>query len=461
MYVSRRRNPYLGREDMKKEVRTMPYQKYYSTSHTTQLSVKGKFKSAAKIASANRHNKRIGREGQGVHIDKRREGLNRDLLGGKGPDDIYLSVINRATGEEYTSESVPMYGEGDAVYYRDGKKIKEGREGDKKSTYDTVLAFETEARYPGDMVYSTFDENGNVVPVPDGEEIDEVAVAPFGQDVKVDGKVIGVGKGYFLYPTDMKEFREWCESTLEFQKRTFGEKNILSARVHMDENTPHIHTICAPFVEDKDGVEKLSYRKMVGGRAGLFEIQNEYAVSLAHLGYKRGEVASIRTSQISTKEYKAGLNRAVNAEYPKDMDAAKMEIRNLRAENYELKTENRELVSSAKTIQKLRISRHDLSEENKRQKEEIDRLRKEAEQQRRVIEVMERKEQIEKKGQEIHPNQEAVSAYQQLREQFMEMGKQYYKDLGYNVDLKYYEDRNHDGINDRDQTLEELGDSNR
>ncbi len=31
---------------MKKEVRTMPYQKNYSTSHTTQLSVKGKFKSA-------------------------------------------------------------------------------------------------------------------------------------------------------------------------------------------------------------------------------------------------------------------------------------------------------------------------------------------------------------------------------------------------------------------------------
>ncbi|MCR4657854.1 MAG: hypothetical protein K5770_16770 [Lachnospiraceae bacterium] len=175
----------------------MGYAKNYATSHTTQFSVKGKFKSAAKIASANRHNKRIGREGQGVHIDKRRE--------------------------------------------------------------------------------------------------------------------------------------------------------------------------------------------------GLFEIQNEYAMSLAHLGYKRGEVASIRTSQISTKEYKAGLNRAVNAEYPKDLDTAKMEIRNLRAKNYELKTENRELVSSARTIQKLRISRHGLAEENERQKEGIDRLRRESERQRRAIEIMEQK----------------------------------------------------------------------
>ena len=263
---------------------------HQNTNYTTQLSLRGKFKSASKIASANRHNIRKGREGCGAHIDPRRACLNRDLLNGSGPEDIYLSIINRATGKEYSSEDVPKYGEGESIYYSDGSKIKEGRSGDKKSTYDTVLAFETEARYPGAMVYSDIDEKGNVIPLPEDTVIDEIAVAPFGKDVEVDGKVLGKGKGYFLYPASLEEFDKWCEATLKFQEESFGERNILSARVHMDEGTPHIHMICAPFVKDKNGVEKLSYGKIIGGKSGFFDLQNGYAEAVAHLGYKRGEM---------------------------------------------------------------------------------------------------------------------------------------------------------------------------
>ena len=105
-------------------------------------------------------------------------------------------------------------------------------------------------------------------------------------------------------------------------------------------------------------------------------------------------------------------------------------------------------------MKKTRYSRHNLAEESKRQKEEIYRLRRESERQRRTIEIMERRGQMEKKGQEIHPNQDAVSAFRLLRDQIMEMGAQYYKDLGYNVDLRFYEDGNHDGINDREASSE-------
>ncbi len=433
----------------------MPYQKEYKTSHTTQLSLKGKLKSASKISSAMRHNNRIGREGSGAHIDKRRQYLNRDLLSGKGPDDIYLDIMNRVTGETYTSETVPRYGEGDAIYYQDGTKLRQGQGSDKKSTYDAVLAFETEARYPGDMVWSTFDKSGKIIPVPDEEVIDDVAIAPLGKDVILDDKTIGKGKGYFLYPKDIKEFDAWCDATFEFQKKRFGERNILSAMVHMDEGTPHIHTICSPFVKDAAGLEKLSYSKIIGGKSGFFDMQDGYADAVAHLGYKRGEVASPHISRISTKEYKYGLSKVMNAEYPKDLDNAKQEIKDLRIKNYDLKTQMEETMHSAKTIQKLRVTRHDLSEENKELKEKLERQRRENEQLRRVIEVMERRKQFEEKGRELHENREAAQVYQQLQEQYLEMGTQYYKDLGYNVDLKYYEDRNHDGINDRNQFIDE------
>ncbi len=433
----------------------MAYQKNYTTNHTTQISLRGKFKSAAKISSVMRHNRRLGREGQGVHIDKRRQFLNRDLLGGGEPENLYVDIINRVTGEEYTAGNVPLYGKEEQIYYSDGSKLRQGR-GDGGGTYDAVLAFETEMRYPGNMVWSTFDENGHVVPIPDGEEVDEVAAAPFGQDVMVDDKVIGKGKGYFLYPEDQKEFDEWCRAAVDFQKERFGENNVLSARLHMDEGTPHIHTVCAPFVKDKNGVEKLSFGKLIGGKSGFFDLQDRYADAVAHLGYKRGEQYSMVTSNLSTKEYKAGLNKVMSAEYPQDLDSAKQEIKDLRAKNYELTVRERETMSSGRTIQKLRAKTHELSEENKRLKEQFEKRQQENERLRHVLDIMERRRMFERKGQELHPNQEVVGLFRQLEAQFQEIGTQYYKYLGYNVDLRYYEDVNHDGVNDWDQALVEL-----
>jgi len=34
---------------------------------------------------------------------------------------------------------------------------------------------------------------------------------------------------------------EWCSDNMDYSKREFGEKNIVSAVLHMDEKTPHIH----------------------------------------------------------------------------------------------------------------------------------------------------------------------------------------------------------------------------
>ena len=223
-----------------------------------------------------------------------------------------MDIMNRVTGEEYTADNVPKYGGEKQIYYSDGSKLRQGC-GDGGGTYDAVLAFETEMRYPGNMVWSTFDENGHVVPIPDGEEVDEVAAAPFGQDIMVDDKIIGKGKGYFLYPEDQKEFDEWCRAAVDFQKERFGENNVLSARLHMDEGTPHIHTVCAPFVRDKNGVEKLSFGKLI--------------------------------------------------------DSAKQEIKDLRAETYVAKAKLKETRGNAREIQKLRARNHELSEENKELKE--------------------------------------------------------------------------------------------
>lgn len=40
----------------------------------------------------------------------------------------------------------------------------------------------------------------------------------------------------------------WCMDNLDWLKETFGEDNLVSAVLHMDEKTPHIHATIVPIV---------------------------------------------------------------------------------------------------------------------------------------------------------------------------------------------------------------------
>lgn len=56
-------------------------------------------------------------------------------------------------------------------------------------------------------------------------------------------------------PEDMERIEregrldEWCADNLKYFRDTFGEENIVSAHLHMDEKTPHIHLTLVPIVE--------------------------------------------------------------------------------------------------------------------------------------------------------------------------------------------------------------------
>ena len=45
----------------------------------------------------------------------------------------------------------------------------------------------------------------------------------------------------------------WCNNNLEWLKQTFGEKNLVSAVLHLDEKTPHIHATVVPKEKSKTG----------------------------------------------------------------------------------------------------------------------------------------------------------------------------------------------------------------
>jgi hypothetical protein len=325
------------------------------------------------------------------------------------------------------------------------------------------LAFEVEAMFPGDMIWSKFDENGNVVPLPKDSELDIAEIAPRGQIVK-DPSGIPIldengnkmtGKGYFLMPLDKKEFDEWCKATVDFAKERFGKENVVSAQLHMDEQTPHIHIMCTPLIKDRDGIERLNYRDMLGKDSVFGRIQDEYSNAVAYIGYHRGEKNSKYINQISTKEYKVRLSKEMSKEMPKTLDEAKTEIRDLRVRNFDLEERMNSIKVSASRFQKMRNKMDRIEKENELLKKQNQEQAKVIEQQRERIMLEDNRRACIEEGIRIHSSRDIANAFRVWEEEFLTKGFEHKRSLGYtNEQLRYWEDKNHDGVNDRNETID-------
>lgn len=130
-------------------------------------------------------------------------------------------------------------------------------------------------------------------------------------------------------PEDMERIRkegkldEWCKDSLDYLKQEFGEKNIVSAVLHDDEQTPHIHATLVPIVTGErrklknQNIEpepdKKRYKKKdsnasrlcaddVMARNKLIEYQDNYAEAMKKYGLERG-VRGSEARHIGTQEY--------------------------------------------------------------------------------------------------------------------------------------------------------------
>lgn len=125
---------------------------------------------------------------------------------------------------------------------------------------------------------------------------------------------------------DMKQMEaegrieDWCNDSLKWIRETYGEQNLVSAVLHMDEKTPHIHATVIPIVTGerrKAGQEeqnrKKKYRKKnpqdvrlcaddVMARHRLKHYQDTYAQAMNKYGLQRGVDGSL-AKHISTMQY--------------------------------------------------------------------------------------------------------------------------------------------------------------
>jgi len=154
---------------------------------------------------------------------------------------------------------------------------------------------------------------------------------------------------------------QWCKDNIEWLQDTFGKENVVSAVLHMDEKTPHIHATVVPIVqgerrkakaEEDNGKKK--YRKKpkdtvrlcaddIMTRDNLKLYQDTYAEKMAKYGLGRG-IKGSDARHISTPQYYRDLY-AKNEDLKEDIEILqerKEEVNDKIWDLYERKDEARE-----------------------------------------------------------------------------------------------------------------------
>ena len=130
-------------------------------------------------------------------------------------------------------------------------------------------------------------------------------------------------------PEDMKRIRQagqldaWAKDSCGWLQKTFGKENVVSAVLHLDEKTPHIHATVVPITRGERRKAKLerernaasgkkTYRTKkdrprlcaddVMARDKLKAYQTTYAEAMAKYGLQRG-VEGSEAKHISTQQY--------------------------------------------------------------------------------------------------------------------------------------------------------------
>ena len=129
-----------------------------------------------------------------------------------------------------------------------------------------------------------------------------------------------------------EESKRYFEENYKFicEYKNLGEQNIISAVVHMDEDTPHMHLLFIPVIHttDKQGnkIDKVCCRDFWKGKNSYRDLQNAYFKHISGKGFKleRGELVEVTNREhYSVQEYK----RITNFENTKELlNSIKLEL---------------------------------------------------------------------------------------------------------------------------------------
>ena len=95
----------------------------------------------------------------------------------------------------------------------------------------------------------------------------------------------------------------YFEKSLEFLQEFAGEENVISATVHKDENTPHLHAVFMPLTRDG----RLNYKDFINTKYDLINLQDKYHEKMTEFfpELERGKSSTLtERKHLSVEEFK-------------------------------------------------------------------------------------------------------------------------------------------------------------
>ncbi len=166
-----------------------------------------------------------------------------------------------------------------------------------------------------DINYEKTPENKNYIFCEDfgkrfDERIKELQNAGTQKKVRSDAVLMmsGICTASHNFFDNKKKTEQYFDDVVDFLKDKYGKKNLVSATVHYDERTPHLHFYIIP---EKEG--RLCAKKMFG-KQDLINLQDEFFTKVSSkYGLERGEKNSNK-KHLSTQDFKKINNEANNLE---------------------------------------------------------------------------------------------------------------------------------------------------
>lgn len=111
----------------------------------------------------------------------------------------------------------------------------------------------------------------------------------------------------------------WSKANIEWLQETFGKDNVVSAVLHLDETTPHIHAIVVPVKDGKLAATELlqstTELQKEHGKRGFEYLQDKYAEKMEPFGLKRGLKKS-KASHEHIQNFYNALTENINQTLP-------------------------------------------------------------------------------------------------------------------------------------------------
>lgn len=234
-------------------------------------------------------------------------------------------------------------------------------------------------------------------------------------------------------PKDVKleDTRRFFEGVYKFACNDYGEKNIINATVHMDENTPHIHIGFIPVIEgtrrNGEPVEKVRHSSLIT-KYYLDTLHQRLSESLKkELGY---EVQILNGATENGSKTVAQLKADT---LTKQADELQQQVDTLQEQAlaYEIPTGKKKLLESKEDFaSRTRVKQKEIALEQKEQElsERLSNFEEEVQREAKNWVVKEAKVKIgEAQKQARQAQQEAIRVKQQAQQQLQQMQRQIVK----------------------------------